>query len=199
MNSDPNRDCEQCTESKLGRVHSAHTHGPGCTRTTLRPCAQRCVAARTRSCHASCRNAPGRVTASCHHPPVTIQKLYRDPNLCHAHCALCRARCRAYRSAPAPYRRALGAISQPCHDTRPPLCHNTKFVSRLTPIGQAMRAHVAARPAGRLALSQGLLAVSQGRFAKLLAVSWPPATRPCALVSRYNLLYRDPAQIENGQ
>ena len=28
MNSDPNSDSKQCPESKLGRVHSAHTHGP---------------------------------------------------------------------------------------------------------------------------------------------------------------------------
>ena len=29
-NSDPNSDSEQCIESRLGRVHSAHTHGLGC-------------------------------------------------------------------------------------------------------------------------------------------------------------------------
>ena len=34
MNSDPNSDCKQCTESKLGWVHSAHTQNPG--RATLR-------------------------------------------------------------------------------------------------------------------------------------------------------------------
>ena len=34
MNSDPNSDCEQCTESKLGCVHSAHTQNP-CRERTL--------------------------------------------------------------------------------------------------------------------------------------------------------------------
>ena len=29
MNSYPNSDCKQCTESKLGWVHSAHTQSPG--------------------------------------------------------------------------------------------------------------------------------------------------------------------------
>ena len=29
MNSYPNSDCKQCTESKLGWVHSAHTQNPG--------------------------------------------------------------------------------------------------------------------------------------------------------------------------
>ena len=33
MNSDPNSDCKQCTESKLGWVHSAHTQNPGCAHT----------------------------------------------------------------------------------------------------------------------------------------------------------------------
>ena len=45
MNSDPNSDCEQCTESKLGWVHSAHTQGPGCTHTTPRLCARRALGA----------------------------------------------------------------------------------------------------------------------------------------------------------
>ena len=43
MNSDPNSDSEQCTESKLGRVHNAHTHGPGCAQTAR---ALQCVVAR---------------------------------------------------------------------------------------------------------------------------------------------------------
>ena len=32
MNSYPNSDFKQCTESKLGWVHSAHTQNPGCGR-----------------------------------------------------------------------------------------------------------------------------------------------------------------------
>ena len=31
MNSVPNSNSEQCTKSKLGRVHNAHTHGPSCS------------------------------------------------------------------------------------------------------------------------------------------------------------------------
>ena len=44
MNSvhDLNSDCKQCTESKLGWVHSAHTQGPCCVGTAPRPRA-RCV------------------------------------------------------------------------------------------------------------------------------------------------------------
>ena len=34
MNSAPNSDCKQCTESKLGRVHSVHTLNPGYAHTT---------------------------------------------------------------------------------------------------------------------------------------------------------------------
>ena len=37
MNSDINSDSEQCTESKLGRVQSAHTHGPGLCRCARGP------------------------------------------------------------------------------------------------------------------------------------------------------------------
>ena len=33
MNSYPNSDCKQCTESKLGWVHCAHTQNPGRTHT----------------------------------------------------------------------------------------------------------------------------------------------------------------------
>ena len=36
MNSGPNSDSKQCPESKLGQVHSAHTHGLGCA--LGRPC-----------------------------------------------------------------------------------------------------------------------------------------------------------------
>ena len=35
MNSDPNSDCKQCTESKLGRVYSAHTQGTQAARALL--------------------------------------------------------------------------------------------------------------------------------------------------------------------
>ena len=72
--------------------------------------------------------------------------------------------------------------------------HDTKFVSRLTPSGQAMRTRAAARPERKLAVSQGLLAVSWPCRDALLAVLWPPCSTPNPAVSRYNLLYRDPSQ-----
>ena len=167
-----------------------HTLNPGCAHTMLRPRAQCRVVARTRSC----RSSPGRVAALCRArtcvvsspPSVTIQKLYRDPNLCRAPCC----------SAPVPYRRALLrciAIQKVAPS------HNTKFVSRLTPSGQAMLARATARPAPKPALSQGLLAVLWPCHDALLAVSWPPCCAPSPAVSQYNLLYRDPVQNENGQ
>ena len=118
MNSDPNSDSKQCTDSKLGRVHSAHTHGPGCTHAThtLRQShAHSVVSWRTLALYRSqARPRPGRVTASTVHiagivlrarchvigPSVTIQSLYR--NTCP-----CRSSCRACRSALAPCRKAL--------------------------------------------------------------------------------------------
>ena len=163
---------EQCTESKLGRVHKVHTLNLGCTHTALKPRAQCCVAA----CTGSCRSSPGRVAALCHArtcvvsspPSVTIQKLYRDPNLCRAPC----------RSAPVPYCRALLrciAIQKVAPS------HNTKFVSRLTPSGQAMRARATARPARKSALSQGLLAVLWSCRGRVMTRCWlyhgPPVAR----------------------
>ena len=71
------------------------------------------VVPRTRAEHrvagASCRIAACAV-ALCRSPPVKIQKLYRDSSPYHVHCASCLASYRACRSAPAPYRRALGAV-----------------------------------------------------------------------------------------
>ena len=61
MNSSSNSDSKQCSESKLGQVHSMHTHGPGCAH-----------AARWAGRIALCRGlaqpyrglAPGRIVAS---------------------------------------------------------------------------------------------------------------------------------------
>ena len=46
MNSYPNSDCKQCTESKLGRVHSAHTQNPCRARSQRGSRAQRVQVAR---------------------------------------------------------------------------------------------------------------------------------------------------------
>ena len=55
MSSDPNSDCKQCTESKLGWVHSAHTQGP-------RLHALYAQAAHTPICWAPCRGTLGAVS-----------------------------------------------------------------------------------------------------------------------------------------
>ena len=130
MNSDPNSDSKQCTESKLSQVHRVHTEGTQatCTLSLGRAHAARwapyCGAFRPCRplCHATCRHPqsryrgvtlPGRrfvaldhalCRALCHRPPDSIP--------CHAHCAPCRVHCHACRSAPAPYHRALGVMSQ---------------------------------------------------------------------------------------
>ena len=121
MKSDPNSDSEQCSESKLSRVYSAHTlTQPARTLILGRghsmrwaPCRGRVVVRRT-----PCRKPCPVVSWSClcaHAAmlsplPVTIQKLYRDPS---PYCAPCRARCRAFRIALVPCRRALGVVSLP--------------------------------------------------------------------------------------
>ena len=72
-------------------------------------------------------------------------------------------------------RRRIAAPGALCHDTRPPSRHNTNDCITTHPSGQAVRAHAAARPARRLAVSQGLLAVSQGLVAALF---FTPARLP---------------------
>ena len=109
MNSDPKSDCKQCTESKLGLVHSAHTQGLSYVHAALKPRARQAlgvVSWRT-GCRIVAPLPPCRALyrAPCRRPPVTIQKLYRNSNPCRTHCAPCR-------NAPTPYRWALGAVSQ---------------------------------------------------------------------------------------
>ena len=89
MNSVPNSDSEQCTESKLSRVHSAPTLGPGCAQAAR---ALRRVMARARPYRSP---LPGHVvpvpecvvavllrTRACWRavlpPPCRDTKLYRD-------------------------------------------------------------------------------------------------------------------------
>ena len=149
MNSDPNSDSEQCTKSKLGRVHSAHTHGPGCAhyaQAARTPSVGRRVVARRASYRGRVAPRARHVTALCRThccsvstqrpfpffaiqklyrdielmsravslaSPVMIQSLYRNTGPCRAHCALCRARYRGYRSS---LRRIMAhccAVSQP--------------------------------------------------------------------------------------
>ena len=122
--------------------------------------------------------------------------------------------CVVSHGAPAPCRRALlrciVAPSVLCRDARPPSCHDTndRIVTHLS--GQAMCARSAASPERRPVVSQVFLAVSWSCHDMLLAlswpchdvllaISWPPCCAPSPALSRYNLLYRDPAHNENGQ
>ena len=217
MNSDPNSDSEQCTESKLGRVHSAHTHGPGCAHaaSVLRPghahnaMSQRTLASypgKARPCHERVAARTGRVAsrvvrARCHvvgrvsygHAVVsiTIQILYRNTG---PYRAPCRARARPYRR---PCHSTLlpcsSAISQPCcailRCKRWPPATIQFFVSRLTP-SQAMRARRLPLRAGRPCRGPWL-AVLWGRVAGPPYRVVAPCCTPQRPMSRYNPLYRD--------
>ena len=107
MNSDSNSDLEQCTESKLGRVHSAHTHGPGCAQAVS---ALLCVLASV---------GPYRGPLPCRVAPVPGHVVGRKRVLAHRVTALCRAHGRAlsqpfrpYHAPPAPYRGTCLAVSR---------------------------------------------------------------------------------------
>ena len=113
MNSDSNSNLEQCTESKLSRVHSAPTHGLGCAQAAR---ALRRVLARAEPYRGP---LPGRVAPM----PDCVAMRMRSLVCCvAAPCwALCRAQGRAvsqpfwpYRAPLAPYRGACSAVSQCC-------------------------------------------------------------------------------------
>ena len=146
MNSDPNSDLEQCTESKLGQVHNAHTHGPGCAQA---PCALLHVVARPGPYRAPLPSRVAPVPSRVVVVPCNITA--RTRALEHRVAAPCFALCRTqgcavsqpflpYRAPPAPYRGACSVVSQRCarrvvaclaiHPaTRPPSIHDTKTVS----------------------------------------------------------------------
>ena len=82
-------------------------------------------------------------------PPVTIQKLYRDPNLCRSPC---RARCRACRRALVPCCRALlrriaACIASHIKTQRPPPATINFCIA--TPLLARSPAHATARPCAR--------------------------------------------------
>ena len=137
MNSGLNSDSEQCTESKLGRVHSAHTHGPSCMhvgRALRLGCAH---AVRWVPCCGTHWRRIVVVSQAVSHvhvvvsspPPVMIQKLYRDPTPATRRVAA------LYRSLAAPYRHTKGHPHP-----------RYKLLYRDSPHGQAACARVAARP-----------------------------------------------------
>ena len=136
MNSDPNNDLEQCTESKLGQVHNAHTHGP------------RCAQAPRALLHVVARPGPYRAPLPSRVAPVPSRVVVLPCNIAvrtralarrvAAPCfALCRTQGRAvsqpflsYHAPPASYRGVCSAVSQRC-------CAPCCSLSRDTPSNQA--------------------------------------------------------------
>ena len=78
MNSDPNSDSEQCPESKLGWVHSAHTHSPRCAHSAPRPCAHRRVVARAGPFRGPLLSSIVAVSQTCTDRVVEHGRLMRD-------------------------------------------------------------------------------------------------------------------------
>ena len=171
MNSDPNSDSEQCTKSKLGRVHSAHTHGPGCAHSAVSWHALGCIVAPSsavsRLCSAvSCRCTYARVGSPCRSDAAFT--LSHDTRNCIATQSLPHAVSRALPHVSllsAPCRRALrssiAALVTMCRDTRfaPPVTIHP-FVSRHTPQRPSHARARAARSTHRPTVSQGLLVMS---------------------------------------
>ena len=80
MNSAPNSDSEQCTKSKLSRVHSAPTLGPACVHTAPRPCHRPGpIVSRVYEAITLCARTSWHVlSCAVSRPSVMIQILYRD-------------------------------------------------------------------------------------------------------------------------
>ena len=196
MNSDLNNDSKQCTESKPGRVHSAHTHGPGCA----------CTAPRLGALSWRIERrivAPGRVVAGLllqyRRPLVTIQNyIVKLRPMLRALRVVSRARPAVSQvvsqHATVVSQRCIAALLHHIATQMVATSHDTIFVSRLTP-GQVMRARTPLAPARRSTVSQRCIVRVVGRITALLhapsrtrsTVSWPCVP----VVSRYNILYRD--------
>ena len=164
MNNDLNSDSEQCTESKLGRVQKVHTLNSGSAHSAMSQHTLGHVVAVSQLCVV-------RVAAVLRHkdPPPPFATLPRVSQ-------------HSYAVSQGTGRRiaAPGALY---HDTRPSSCRDTNNCIATHPRDQAPRALATVLPTRRLAVSQGLLPVSQGHVTRLLAVSWPPFMRPCTPVS----------------
>ena len=76
INSSPNSDSKQCSESKLCQVHNMHTHGPGCTHATR-------WAGRVAPCHGLARPCRGLAPAHIVASPRSCRSAYR---LCRRPC-----------------------------------------------------------------------------------------------------------------
>ena len=132
-----------------------------CARTAPRPRAQHRVVARTRPYRSRARSCRAR-TLPCRRP---LQSRYKN-------CIMTQTLPRACRSVPTPYR----SLAAPYYDTKVAPSHDTNH---------CITTHPMVRPPTRAlphALARGP-AVSWGRVAGLLALSWPPAARPNCLVS----------------
>ena len=109
-------------------------------------------------------------------PPVTIQKLYHDPEPMSRALLPCR-------ECSGPYRGAVLRALLPCHKVLlPPPVTIQNFVSRHTAVARPCGRELPLAPRASRPCCGPLLAVSLGRVTRLLAVSWPPFTRPWAPV-----------------
>ena len=154
MNSDPNSDSEQCTESKLGRVHSAHTHGLGCAQAVraLRPgrshnavswravascrgCPQSC----RMPCRKLCRRSCSALTLPCCHP---FQSRYKNCITTQAYAVRHVERAVAHIAAP------LCSVATPLCRVATPLCRVAAPLCRIAGrccafIAACIAAHIA--------------------------------------------------------
>ena len=138
-----NNDSEQCTESKLGQVHNAHTHGPGCARTTLKPRARRALGVVSWLIERRIVAVPGRVTGRVAALYRSLAAPYRDTkgrpqprykllyptHLMARPCARAPLALRAGRPCRGAVSQGLLVVSWPPAACPDALCHDTKIVS----------------------------------------------------------------------
>ena len=181
MNSDSNSDSEQCTESKLGRVHRVHTLNPSCARIAPMPCAQRRVVAHWASCRG---RFVGRVTR-CVAAPVVPCRCSRAP--CPR--AVSHALLPCHSSSAPCHRALLRHIAAPgvlCRDARPPSYHDTNdcIVTHLS--GQAPRARSPLAPCvGRLCRARGWPYRSPAARPSMHPLCRIVPWRPCCVTIQY--------------
>ena len=147
MNSVPNNDSKQCTESKLGWVHRVHTLNPSCAPQAVRkaPCRgarwgrpRRTFDRRCRACARGVAHVPGHVApVSDRVAPVPGRVTAHTHELVRRVAILCCAQDRAvsqsfwpYHASPASYRGACSSVSQRC-------CTPCRSLSCDTPSSQA--------------------------------------------------------------
>ena len=181
MNSDPNSDLEQCTESKLGRVHKVHTQRTLIER-TLRPGLTHtarwapCLGVHWRYIVDVPSRVTGRVThASCRvvAPSDHDTKMVSQPKPCRTPC----------RSAAAPCHN----LSAPYRDTKRSLPAKIQNLYSDSPHGKATPARLCGQAGLVVALAGHVVGPCHRVAGRIVA----PCCMPLRPVSRYNLLYRD--------